>query len=249
MRNLVKTCGYMQKDGTRCSRPADKDFGGKCSRNHLESSQNLPAFTGRKLPEKYQKKYDQFIENKDYLSQKNNLALLNSRIEVIAEDTYEGGLRDLFLQMQKIVKKLGHFEDELSDPDSDYTEDESTSKGQGGIEELRELIEIGVNDYKAWEEIEKVADLHSKISKTEMDRLEKLHMMLPIDQVRQWQVGFMDVVKRNIQEWDCKTFNADAFGRILSKELAKFEQNSGQVTCDPNTHVLEDNGVIDGSFD
>ena len=149
-----------------------------------------PAFKhGRQskyLPARLMERYTEALDDPDLLALRDELALLDARLaDVLGRvDTGEAGRHWIGLaEAWRTVERSVNEVDRLQ-----------------AMADLGDLIEQGVADYAAWDEVLRLIEQRRRLAESERKRLVEMQQMITVDRVMTLVAVLVDVVRRHVTD-------------------------------------------------
>jgi len=199
-----------KQSGVQCKKPAVPGLG-VCNIHGGKSLSGIasPALkTGRyskHLPVRLMEKYDAARQDGNLLALRDDLALLDARMEDMLGrvDTGESGelwasLVASLAECQKCRLKL----DSARRSGDAKKQTEAESSLTDALDAMQLLAQGGLSDYAAWSEIKSLLEQRRKISETEQKRLVAMQQMITASEALLLQAALLDIIKRNVTDRD-----------------------------------------------
>lgn len=145
------------------------------------------------LPQHLQKRYVQYLEDKEILSLREDLALLDVRLgELLSQiDTKETGqhwssLQKITADYRKLVRKFKGL------PAQELTEE--------FLSELFSVIDGGSSQYMIWAEIRGLVDERKKVAESERKRLIEMNQMITTEEAMVFQRAIFNIIIKNVKD-------------------------------------------------
>lgn len=209
--HVAKLCGCPTRKGTPCSNPAVIGGNGRCRMHNGKAAKGVaaPNFkTGRYskyLPKDLMERYNSSIDDPELLNLRHDIALLDARLSQLLErvDTNQGK------QVWEDARKC-HDEIKRAMNNEDY------GGVLIGLEKLDRAIGIGLADYDAWSEIEKIVDQRRKTVESEQKRLVAMNQVITTEQAMTLVAAITMSIKRNVLDPKALTAIQNDLSRFLT---------------------------------
>lgn len=191
---MAQKCKAKNRKGKRCGNNVTPGMevcamhGGKTPRGMA-----LPQFkTGKYskyLPVRLQARYQEAIEDPELLSQRHEIALVDSRLSEVMLRVNTGESGKLWIELKEINKQI---------KEAKKAGDSSTAFAL--INELHSLIDKGHQDYRQWEEIIGLLESRRKLVESERKRLVELNQFITTEQATTLIAALLASVKQNVSD-------------------------------------------------
>lgn len=199
-RNGRQCLGMPVKGKDKCYQHGGATPGGIASANwkHGRTSKYLPA--------RMQDTYNASMHDKELLSLRNEISILDGRIIDLIQRVDLGESGHLWLKSKDVLVQLRK---------ALVTQD--TKKVSETIIELDELIRRGYSDYGAWEEVLSAMELRRRLVETERRRLVEMQQMITAEQAQAYLRALTLAVRENVSDANVLNRIQTAFIRISNK--------------------------------
>lgn len=206
---VERLCGAKCRDGHACTNPAMDN--GRCRKHAGNAAKGVAASnfkTGRYskyLPKDLMERYNSSIDDPELLNLRHDIALLDARLSQLLErvDTNQGK------QVWEDARKC-HDEIKRAMNNEDY------GGVLIGLEKLDRAIGIGLADYDAWSEIEKIVDQRRKTVESEQKRLVAMNQVITTEQAMTLVAAITMSIKRNVLDPKALTAIQNDLSRFLT---------------------------------
>jgi len=142
----------------------------------------------KKLPERLRERYEESLSDSELLSLRHELALCDSRLEDLLGRVDSGESGATWVHAQKTLYAfLKEF----------YSDGEHVGLR---LDELKQAIQKGLDDYAAWGEIQALLEQRRKIVESEQKRLVALQQVITVEKAMLLFGAITDVIKRNVTD-------------------------------------------------
>ena len=154
----------------------------------------------KNLPTRLMEKYDAARKDGDLLALRDDLALLDARLEdVLAKvDTGESG--ETWKALLSAVHEFDSAERALESCDSEVKRANWKHDREEAMRTIIVLCQAGMSDYAAWSEVKSLLESRRKISETEQKRLVAMQQMITNDQLAVLQANILASIKRHVTD-------------------------------------------------
>jgi len=178
-----------------------------------------PAFKhgrySRRLPERMLPRYDEARADREYLALSDDIALIDSRIEDVLTRVDTGECGENWRALAMAVKEFNEFERKAQGTTNEGKRDEYLRDRDERMRSICLLVEAGISDIAAWNELAGWLERRRRTVETEQKRLIAMQEMVTADQVALIHGRYIGIIKRNVT--DPATLGA------ISRELDKIE--------------------------
>lgn len=190
----VGRCKMVKKDGGRCKNAVRP--GWTVCRYHGAGTPSNPGgrplMSGRHsihLPRRFHERYEQLLNDPDYLVMRQEIALLDTRLGEILEKLDTAGSKQAWMSVRRaysVLQKAEVGEDEL-----------------GQIEEyLEQALEMVVTETEVWDEITDLIEARRKVADTERRRIVDAQRFLTYDEANAMMLFLVSTVKEFVTDED-----------------------------------------------
>lgn len=194
-----------------------------------------PTFkTGRYskyLPERMLARYKQAASDPELLAMRSDIALLDARLsDVLGRvDTGEAGA-------------LWRAAREMYADARDAMADKDAARLSVALTALGGLLDKGVADWAAWDEVRSLLEQRRKLAESEVKREVLAQQMVKVDQAMVLVSALVDSVKRHVTDRDTLASISADFGRLLSISAGDVVD---ATTADDGGQRRDDNAAVD----
>lgn len=162
--------------------------------------------TSRYLPTRLQESYEASISDKELLTLRHEIAVIDARINDLFQRVDIGESGKLWLKSKEVLLDLRK---------ALATQD--TRKTTEALIELDGLIRQGSSDYAAWDEVQTAIELRRRLVETERKRLMDMQAMISSEQATSLIHALSLAVKENVVDSITLSRIQTAFTRILNQ--------------------------------
>lgn len=194
-RTTGKPCKNWAMPNGRCRMHGGKSPGGIAS----------PSFKhgrySKYLPGRFIERYAEAAQDKDLLSLRDDIALMDVRLVDLLLQLHTGESGQLWQEVIEAKRRLDHA---ILISDADAV--------RGALASLDKLLESGVNDHAAWREIVDLLERKRRLSDSEHRRQIQNGELVPIEDVFAFADALILAVKRHVNDLDMLgAINEDLF--------------------------------------
>lgn len=207
MAEEARRCGAKTRKGTPCrqwavtGRERCRMHGGRQPRGLAHPLTKTGRFS-KDLPTRMLANYQEALADPDVLAMHEELAVLLARIaDLLARvDTGESGahwrgIRQGLADVRRATQR------------------QDTAAAAAALREMERLADLGVADYRAWQEVLTTIELYRRLVDTERRRLEAAQQMITTDRSMLLVAALVDAVRRHVDDRRV----LDAIGRELDR--------------------------------
>lgn len=192
---MAQCTATVRKTGERCRRRAVTGYN-VCQVHGAGSPKKgrpggRPIKNGRhsrKMPERLREKYEESLSDSELLALRDEIALCDTRLEDLLGRVDSGESGAAWVNARKC---LDSFLKEF------YGDGNHVALR---LEELKESIQKGLDDYAAWGEIQALLEQRRKIVESEQKRLVALQQVITVEKAMVLFAAITDVIKRNVTD-------------------------------------------------
>jgi len=190
-KNLI--CGAKTRAGTPCRRPPRSN--GRCKLHGGKSLKGIgsPTFkTGKYskyLPAPIQEKYHEAIADKNLLTLRSEIGLVDTRIFELCDRLNTG-------ETDKLWNKLSEHQSELKQA----RETGDTELLKSSLESIIDMIEKGDQIRQSWKELLTTIDVRRKLVESEWDRLAKMDQLITAEQAIFLMSRIVGIIKDHVTD-------------------------------------------------
>jgi len=203
--HVKRRCTKHRTNGEKCIAVAVK--GKDCCVTHggkTPSGIASPHFKDgrycKSLPARLAETFASDFNDPNHLVNTSEIALYSSRIDDLIKrvDTGESGeiwksLRATYAVAEKALNDWNRFKGTKRGEDGEYEFFQAH-------ETMGHLIREGVEDYAAWDEVEKAVEARRRLAETEMKRLEKAGQYITAEKAMNLMAAILGLVKANVSD-------------------------------------------------
>lgn len=193
-------CEHCGKPALRGSRWCQKD-GGRALKG-IAHPNFIHGRHSNSLPVRLIEGYDQSRADRNYLVLRDELALIDARLnDAIAKvDTGESG--ENWKSLQSAVKAFREAEIKANAAQGSAKSAEYLADREAQMDSIISLVQAGMADYAAWGEVYKWLEARRKFAETETNNLVKSREMLTREQALLREAKYLDVIRRCVTDRD-----------------------------------------------
>jgi len=206
----VGRCKMIKRDGERCKNPVR--HGWTVCRSHgagypdrpggLNDKQVTTARHIQHLPNRLIEKYEEFITDPEYISMREEMALVDTRIAERLEMIDSSDTEQAWIKIQRVKSIL----------------DKKNIKGEDILTcraELERALEISA-DVSVWGEVLELVERRRKLAETERRRVKDAQEMLTLQEANMFVATIMNIVMNRVKDPQTRRAIADDMKRVMS---------------------------------
>lgn len=157
------------------------------------------------LPERMAEKYQESINDPELLALDAEISLVDARLEDLISrvDTGESGTLWKMAQASFMDFRAAN-----TSGDQD--------KMTVALSELNRLLNLGVDDYKAWDEVGKMLEQRRKLVESERKRLMDMEQMITVERTMVLLSAVVSIIRENVTDRKILSAISSDIGRLIS---------------------------------
>lgn len=202
----MSECGAKKKDGTPCRQNAMAN--GRCRLHGGSTPSGLAASqfrTGRyskHLPARLANSYQEAISDPELLSVREDVALLDSRLQDVLSSASNGEAGELWKSLKEALRE------------HDRAKPDERAEAFGKI---RWLINEGYQEWQSWMEIRHILQERKQLVEREEKRLVAMQQMITAERAMLLVAAIEDIVIKHVEDSDARNRIATAIEQLISK--------------------------------
>lgn len=202
-----QACGAKTRAGTPCRRPAmmngrcDK-HGGK-SPGGIASPRTKHGRYSRYIPSRLSERYDEAAADTELLAMRDEIALTDARLADVLKRVDRGDSGDLWKQLKAALADVHNMRSlGLSDA--------------GPMGDLKRIIDRGLADWAAWDEVAKLLEQRRRLVESERKRLVEMQQVVTVERAMLLVSAITESVRRHVHEPRALAAIHADLGRLLA---------------------------------
>ena len=210
----MEKCGAKTKSGKPCVK--DPMQNGRCYWHGGPTPKGIasPNFKhgrySKSIPERLSERYQESIKDPEILALREEVALTDARLTDLLSrvDTGESGV--LWKTAQSV---FFDFRSANASGDQD--------KMTVALTELNRILNLGVDDYKAWDEVGKTLEQRRKLVESERKRLVDMEQMITVERTMVLLSAVISVIRDNVTDRKTLRKISTDIGRLISSNVVQ----------------------------
>lgn len=183
-----------KRSGQQCKRPAVVGMRvcyihGGASPRGLASGRYKTGKYSKYAPQRLLERYHESLKDTELLALRDDIALVDSRIEDILKRVDSGEAGAIWNQARGAYAALRN-----------AMADQDQLKIMGALKDLDSCLGRGVADWAAWDELLRLMESRRKLVESEQKRLIAMNQMVTTEQAMILVTALIDVVRRNVTD-------------------------------------------------
>lgn len=173
--------------------------GGKTPRGLAHPSTTHGRYS-KSLPARMLSKYDEAREDREFLALSEDIALIDARLEDVLGRVDTGECGENWKALGLAVKEFNEFERKATCAVTEGKRDEYNADRNERMRMICFLVEAGISDFNAWQELKGWLETRRKTVETEQKRLVSMQQMMSADQAEMLKARILSIIRANVQD-------------------------------------------------
>lgn len=186
-------CGAQKKDGTPCRSSAMAN--GRCrihgglTPSGIASPHFVHGRYSKVIDGKLSERYHEAMHDRNLLSLRSEIALTDTRISGLLEDVDHGDPGARWLELKELFTTL-----------TLAINEHNVNVGANIFDQISQIINGGVNDFQAWDQIREMMEQRRKLVDTERKRLVDMRQMITTEQAMALITGISTILREEVDD-------------------------------------------------
>jgi len=187
-------CGAKTRSGKPCQKYAMAN--GRCKLHGGKSLKGAaaPSFKhgrySKYIPKNLEARYANALSDPQLLELNDEIALLDARLTQLLERIEVGESHSLWLEAQRAIMQL-----------QAGVRSQNRNKIEQALIRLDQLVKSGLNEYRAWHEVESIIQQRARLVESQRRRAIELEVMIQIPEVLAYMAALSLAVRKRVIEY------------------------------------------------